>query len=190
MSGFPSGCQDAACEQLEPAEPRELQLRVLNDTDETIYLYGGCGAPVVLERGGEHVRRLPDVYEAPLCEDVLGDMAGGAQPRSSCVPVLIPVEPGEAFVDTWSSTQYEVASVQDSCSEEVMECNREVASPDGGYRMTVRLWLQCPHDDGCECDESGPACFLPAPDVVGPQAQVYEADFTLPRTEPVDIVIE
>lgn len=186
-----SSDEEEACNSLDaPASPGSLELRLTNQRAEPIFIGGGCGPALNLERVGVPTLFNADTCDAPTCVSVLeGDCS---QACAACAPGVLRIEPGGSYTQQWALTVFGRVDVSATCSEGCTEqCWQETVAPDGDYRLNASVFLECPETvDDCSCpDGMSPPCFIEAYDGTV-NAEARSVDFALPSAGPVEIVVD
>ncbi len=186
----PSGNDGGSCEDLEPSPPQTVELRLTNARPDPIFVAGGCGSLLRLERIGHQHRFAADTCDLPTCASALeGDCSMAC---AACIPGVIRIEPGMSYDSSWSGTLFEAEDIAQTCSGLcTSECWREVAAPEGNYRMLAAVFTECPESiDDCSCPPgSSEPCFIEAYNGAV-NAQEFAVDFGWPLDGAVEIRVE
>ncbi len=183
--------EEEVCNSLDaPAAPASIELRLTNERADPIFIGGGCGPALNLERVGAQAAFNADTCTAPTCASALdGDCS---QACAACQPGVLRIEPGSSYTQEWSMTVFAQTDLPATCSENCTDtCWQETVAPDGDYRLNASVFLECPETvDDCSCrDGASPPCFIEAYDGVV-NAEARSVGFALPNAGPVEIVVD
>lgn len=186
-----AGCPaDEPCEDLAAPEPQPVELKLTNRRTEPIFVGGGCGTALLLERVGTQTLFSADTCEAPTCESMLdGDCSRAC---AACVLGVYRVEPGESYTRRWDGTVFSRTDVSSECGQGCTDsCWQETTAAQGEYRLTSTVFFECPETvDDCSCPPgSTDPCFIEAYDGVV-NGQRREVDFSMPAGGVVELFID
>lgn len=186
----PSGSDGGSCEDLKPSPPQTVDLRLINNRPDPIFVGGGCGSALRLERVGQQSRFAADTCDMPTCDNALdGDCAMAC---AACVPGVLRIEPGMSYDASWSGTLFEAADISQTCSGQcTTNCWQELAAPEGDYRMLADVFVECPESlDDCSCPPgASEPCFIEAYDGAV-NAEPFAVDFGWPTNGPIELRVE